>query len=100
MHIRIRLGLSLLLLVACRPDGGGPIRPLPAALEIVATPAATAEAGTVAGTFTVKVTDQTGAALSGTVVTFAVSLGGARVVQSGARRPHEIRHARDSGDAA
>lgn len=52
---------------------------MPAALEIVATPATTAEAGTVAGTFTVKVTDQTGAALSGSVVTFAVSLGSARV---------------------
>lgn len=79
MQLRISLALSLLVLVGCRTDGGGPVKPLAAALAIVATPPTTAEAGAVAGTFTVKVTDQTGAALSGSVVTFTVSLGGARV---------------------
>lgn len=66
-------------LLACGQDGAGPVRPVPASIVAVAMPSATAQAGTLAGTLTVKVTDENGVAISGSVVTFTVSLGGGRV---------------------
>jgi hypothetical protein len=47
----------------------------PAALSVVATPAASVAAGTVAGDFVVRVTDDDGAAMSGVVVSFSISMG-------------------------
>ncbi len=60
---------------ACGGDVARPPRRVPAALEVVTDLPSSATAGSIAGTLVVKVTDADAKALSGVLITFAVSRG-------------------------
>lgn len=80
MHLRRAAVAGALAVVAsgCR-ESAAPAKPTPANLELMSSPTASSIAGASAGSMVVKVSDASGAPLSGAVVTFTVSFGGGRV---------------------
>jgi hypothetical protein len=62
--------------IACDDPVTAANHKVPAALVVMAAPVATVPVGTLAGTFTVKVSDAAGAAMPGVLVSFKVTRGG------------------------
>lgn len=77
--LRVMLAASMFAAAGCGSDSGsGPKAGPPAKINVVTAPSATATVGTTAGTFSVKVTDAAGIAISGAAVSF-FGTGGATV---------------------
>jgi hypothetical protein len=73
-----RLVVAVVLAASCS-EATPPTRAVPASIEIVGAPAASAEVGSFAGNLTVRVRDAAGNPVSGIIVSFSVSQGGGRV---------------------
>ena len=71
---------ALVALAACGSDSSGPKVGPAAQIDVVASPAAQGAVTTSVGTFSVKVSDANGRAVSGTNVAFSVTGGGGGVV--------------------